>query len=312
MRVHHLNCISSCPLGGKLFDSRTPSLLRRGELTCHCLLVESHEGLVLIDTGFGQRDLADPRSRLSAFFLFMLKPEFREEMTAIRQIERLGFSAADVRHIVLSHLDFDHAGGLDDFPHATVHMLRIERDYAAKQRTWLDRQRFRPQQWSTQRNWQLHDATGGDRWHDFEYVRPLSSSVDDIALVPLRGHTFGHAGIAVRNETRWLLLAADAYFFHTEMDLERPRSTPGLACYQWMMDKDRAARRWNQARLRKLCASKDSYGHVNVFCSHDPIEFERITRRSAGVPVEAFKQPARWRGERPTDMRGRVMTERVR
>lgn len=123
MRVHHLNCISSCPLGGKLFDGRTPSLLRRGELTCHCLLVESDDGLVLIDTGFGLRDVADPRSRLSAFFLLMLKPELREEMTAVRQIERLGFSA----HL-LSHLDFDHAGGLDDFPHATVHMLRIGRD----------------------------------------------------------------------------------------------------------------------------------------------------------------------------------------
>lgn len=128
MRVDHLDCISSCPLGGKLFDGRTPSLLRRGELTCHCLLVESDDGLVLIDTGFGLRDVADPRSRLSAFFLLMLKPELREEMTAVRQIERLGVSAADIRHIVLSHLDFDHAGGLDDFPHATVHMLRIERD----------------------------------------------------------------------------------------------------------------------------------------------------------------------------------------
>jgi glyoxylase-like metal-dependent hydrolase (beta-lactamase superfamily II) len=59
----------------------------------------------------------------------------------------LGFSPRDVRHIVLTHLDFDHAGGLDDFPWAMVHLLRRERDHALKQRTWLDRQRFRPQQW---------------------------------------------------------------------------------------------------------------------------------------------------------------------
>jgi glyoxylase-like metal-dependent hydrolase (beta-lactamase superfamily II) len=36
------------------------------------------------------------------------------------QVQRLGFDPRDVRHIVLTHLDFDHAGGLDDFPHATV------------------------------------------------------------------------------------------------------------------------------------------------------------------------------------------------
>lgn len=183
MRVHHLNCISSCPLGGKLFDGRTASLLRRGELTCHCLLVESEGGLVLIDTGFGLRDVADPSSRLSTFFLAMLKPDFREEMTALRQIERMGFCASDVRHILLSHLDFDHAGGLDDFLNATVHMLQIEREYAARQLTWLDCQRFRPQQWSTRANWQVHAERGGDTWYGFERVLPLAGFSDDIAFI---------------------------------------------------------------------------------------------------------------------------------
>jgi glyoxylase-like metal-dependent hydrolase (beta-lactamase superfamily II) len=286
MRVHHLNCISSCPLGGKLFDGRTASLLRRGELSCHCLLIETNDGLVLADTGFGLRDVAAPRSRLSAFFLLMLKPEFRVEMTAARQIERLGFSTADVRHILLSHLDFDHAGGLDDFPHAHVHMLQTERDYALRQKTWLDRQRFRPQQWSTQANWLVHHS-GGDHWYGFECVRPLTRCADEIALVPLCGHTFGHAGIAVRSNEGWLLLAADAYFYHTEMDPARPRCTPGLAFYQWMMDKDGAARRRNQARLRAVC-NEDAARDVRVFCSHDPIEFERMAGRSPGIPAEAL------------------------
>ncbi|MDR5806635.1 MBL fold metallo-hydrolase [Caballeronia sp. LZ001] len=288
MRVHHLNCISSCPLGGKLFDGRTASLLRRGELTCHCLLVESEGGLVLIDTGFGLRDVADPSSRLSTFFLAMLKPDFREEMTALRQIERMGFCASDVRHILLSHLDFDHAGGLDDFLNATVHMLQIEREYAARQLTWLDRQRFRPQQWSTRANWQVHAERGGDTWYGFERVLPLAGFSDDIAFIPLRGHTFGHAGVAVRAGKRWLLHATDAYFYHTEMDGVRPHCTAGLAFYQWMMGKDGNARRRNQGRLRALC-NDPSARDITVFSGHDPIDFERLARRSPGVPVEALQ-----------------------
>lgn len=138
MRVHHLNCISSCPLGGRLMDGRTPSVLKRGELCCHCLLIETNNELVLVDTGFGLRDVADPKSRLSTFFMALLSPDFRDEMTAVRQIEQLGFQAADVRHILLTHLDFDHAGGLDDFPNATIHMLQQERDYALTQKTWLE------------------------------------------------------------------------------------------------------------------------------------------------------------------------------
>jgi hypothetical protein len=56
MRVHHLNCISTCPLGGKLMDGRSESL--RGKLTCHCLLVETGDSLVLIDI-FCSHDVAE-------------------------------------------------------------------------------------------------------------------------------------------------------------------------------------------------------------------------------------------------------------
>lgn len=126
MRVHHLNCISSCPLGGHLMDAGRESVLHRGHLTNHCLLVEDRDQLLLVDTGFGLDEVRNPSSRLSRFFLALLAPEFREELTAIRQIERLGFDPRDVRHILLTHVDFDHAGGLDDFPWAKVHMLQSE------------------------------------------------------------------------------------------------------------------------------------------------------------------------------------------
>src|SRR3954464_10604352 len=165
MRIHHINAVSTCPAGGALFDGRTLGI--RARLACHCLLVEAANELVLVDTGLGLRDCASPRTRLSGFFLALLAPEFREEMTAARQVEQLGFKREDVRHIVLTHLDFDHAGGLDDFPNASVHMMAVERDYAVLQKTWMDRQRFRPQQWATRPKWQVHDR-GGERWYGFD------------------------------------------------------------------------------------------------------------------------------------------------
>lgn len=286
MRIHHLNCISSCPLGGHLMDGRTPSTLERGKLCCHCLLIETDAGLVLVDTGFGLGDVLRP-TRLSRFFLALLSPEFREEMTALRQIERLGFRSQHVRHIVLTHLDFDHAGGLDDFPHARVHMLRQERDEAVAQRTWLDRQRFRPQQWGTQRNWTVYPSSQGERWFDFDAVRQLEDLPPEILLVPLPGHTHGHAGVAVTGPNgSWLLLTGDAYFHHAEMDLERPWCTPGLRFYQTLMEKDRHLRLANQERLRELRRTQSS---VALFCSHDPLEFERLSGRTMETPTP-------WRG----------------
>lgn len=285
MRIHHLNCISTCPMGGRLMDGRTPSAIGRGELACHCLLLEADDGLILVDTGLGIRDVANPRSRLSGFFLALLSPDFRDEMTAIRQVERMGFQASDVRHIVLTHLDFDHAGGLDDFPHATVHMLSTEHEYAARQKTWLDRQRFRPQQWSTRENWRFYQAGEGENWFGLSCVRALQGISAEVFLIPLVGHTFGHAGVAVNRGDKWFLQAGDAYFYHREMDLDSPSCTPGLRLYQAMMEKNRRARFWNQERLRNL--RREHSPEVAICCSHDPTEFEALAGRSLRQPAAA-------------------------
>ena len=288
MRLHHLNCISTCPVGGHLMDGRSRCLVCRGHLACHCILVEPPDGgLILIDTGLGLRDVHDPKSRLSAYFLALLKPEFREEMTARRQVERLGFRAEDVRHIVLTHLDFDHAGGLDDFPNAVVHLMRREKDAAEAQATWMDRQRFRPQQWSSRPRWRVYDPMEGEAWYGFARARPLDGLPPEIALIPLIGHTLGHAGVAVQRSGKWLLQAGDAYFYHEEMRLQDPHCTPGLRFYQWMLEKDRAARFDNQRRLRELVA--EHADEVDVCCGHDLHEFERLAGRSAAVPASALR-----------------------
>jgi glyoxylase-like metal-dependent hydrolase (beta-lactamase superfamily II) len=282
MRIHHLNCVSACPLGGILMDGVSAGCLR-ARIASHCLLVELANSLLLVDTGYGLHDVAAPRSRISPFFLTLMKPELREEMTAVRQVESLGFDRRDVRHVVLSHLDFDHAGGLDDFPEATVHLLSQEREAAFAQKTALDRMRYRPAQWGSRDRWCSYPTTQGELWFGFDAVRGLEGVAEDVLLVPLIGHTFGHAGVAIRDAERWLLYAADAYFFHAEMNLEDPHCTPGLALYQTLMEKDRPQRLTNQQRLRGLKAEQGS--RVEVFCAHDLLEFERLSKQSSRQPA---------------------------
>lgn len=282
MRIHHLNCISSCPVGGWLMDGGDRVALR-ARLTCHCLLLECDRELVLIDTGYGLRDVAEPYRRLSRAFLTLLMPDLREEMTAFRQIQQLGLDPGDVRHVILTHLDFDHAGGLDDFPGARVHLLASEEQHASMQRTLLDRMRYRPAQWSTRSQWVTYPHARGDSWFGFDCVRELEGLQADVALVPLLGHTFGHAGVLVRRAEDWLLFAGDAYFYHAEMDPERPRCTPGLRAYQTLMEKDRTLRLANQARLRELLRAHGR--EVRIVCSHDVREFEALAGRPYDAPA---------------------------
>lgn len=276
MRIYHLNCISMCPLGGGLMDGHSQRAVR-GELSCHCLLIETDRALVLVDTGFGLLDVLAPSERLSRFFMAALKPAFHQEATAWGQIKALGFSPSDVRHIVLTHLDFDHAGGLDDFPQARVHLLAKERTAASARRTLLDRGRYRPQQWATMPHWRTYEAGEGEAWYGFDSVHDLEGLPPEILLVPLIGHTLGHAGVAVQGPNGWLLHAGDAYFYHAEM-AAHPYCTPGLQAYQRMMEKNRPARLWNQERLRRL--AQEHRDDVTVFCSHDLQEFNALAHHN--------------------------------
>lgn len=104
MRIHHLNCGTLCPLGGRLIDGR-PGVLRGASLVCHCLLIETEAGLVLVDTGLGRKDIEEPYPRLSRAMTSLLRPRRRMAETAWAQVRALGYADTDVRHILLTHLD---------------------------------------------------------------------------------------------------------------------------------------------------------------------------------------------------------------
>jgi glyoxylase-like metal-dependent hydrolase (beta-lactamase superfamily II) len=277
LRIHHLNCGTDCPFGGGLMDGRSRGPL--AHLVCHCLLVETNDGLVLVDTGYGLKDVRRPFPRLSRPFAALLNIRLREQETAVRQVEALGFSPSDVRHIVLTHLDFDHAGGLEDFPAAKVHVMAAELDAVANRRGFVARNRYRPMQFDAVAGWRRYTAQG-EPWQGFEAVRDLDGLPPEILLVPLKGHTWGHAGVAVATEAGWLLHAGDAYFHADEIAGVERRCPPGLRLYQNMMEVDRASRLSNQRRLRDL--ARNAAAGVEIICAHDASEFAR--HRAAKTP----------------------------
>jgi glyoxylase-like metal-dependent hydrolase (beta-lactamase superfamily II) len=267
MKVHHLKCLTMCPPLGKLLVNP------EGRLVCHVLLIETDDGLVLVDTGLGVDDLADPRRRMGGGFVFFTRLSRDPAQSAAAQVERLGFQRSDVRHIICTHLDLDHGGGIADFPHAKVHIHARELDAAQQRATWFEKERYRPHQWQGAQ-WVPLEPAGGEMWFGFDAVRPFAAH-GEILLVPLEGHTRGHSGVAVRGPSGWLLHAGDAYFHRDEMDAERPRGSLGLDLFQWLDDMDRPARKRNQQRLREL--ARDHASEVQVFCAHDPVEYDRFS-----------------------------------
>lgn len=323
MRVHHLNCGTLRPFGRRAINGDGLPLVP-GRLVCHCLLLEAERRLVLVDSGFGLDDVSEGRRSLvsavfpsadaqratrisrrmsrarSLYTRFMTRASFDPDETAVRQVAALGYSPHDVTDIVITHLDLDHAGGLRDFPAARVHVHETEYSAAMSASTSIERFRYWRHQWSHRPDWVTYGSSGGDAWFGFDGVHQLEE-LPDLALVPLPGHTRGHCGVAVRlqradggsaGRTTWLLHGGDAYFFRGEIDPVEPHCTPGLARFQARFEVDREARRGNRERLRQLAAEHGN--QVVVFCSHDPVEFDRLRNRGpAGTEVAtAMGSPA--------------------
>ncbi len=283
MRIHHLSCGTLCPHGARLINGEG-GLFSPAHVVCHCLLIEAADGLVLVDTGFGAEDARNPR-QLGAMFRALMRPRPTLAETAIAQVESLGFTAGDVRHIVTTHLDLDHAGGLPDFPAAEVHVFAPE--LAAALRPSL-RERTRyigGAHWTHNPRWVEHRATaGGDSWFGFDSVRILPGLDTEILLIPLLGHSRGHTAVAVNSGERWLLHCGDGYFNHGELATP-PSCPPVLRIFQTVMATDNGARRANQERLRELAASHGD--EVAIFCAHDPHELAREqTRASTAAATE--------------------------
>jgi glyoxylase-like metal-dependent hydrolase (beta-lactamase superfamily II) len=184
-------------------NARWPSKLKTGTV---CMLVETEQGLTLIDTGLGLEDYHHPHAMVNLFRILTEMP-FNPDETAINQVRKLGYQPEDVHHIVLTHMHFDHCGGLPDFPWAQVHVHRREFEaFTGKMHHWTDLAYIR-RHIARVKDWNLYD-TGDENWYDFKAIRlPFKP---EMWLVPLHGHSRGHCGVAVKLEKGWYFNAADA------------------------------------------------------------------------------------------------------
>ena len=76
MKVHHLNC-------GTMHMPTAP-------MVCHVLLIETDNGLVLVDSGYGTHDCDDPK-RVGPTRR-MVRAILNHDETVVHQIDRLGFA----------------------------------------------------------------------------------------------------------------------------------------------------------------------------------------------------------------------------
>jgi len=157
----------------------------------NCLLVETPDGRALVETGIGERMSEKMREQRGV-----------EGEPILPSLRRAGFDPDSVRFVILSHLHFDHAGGLlkSDgslaFRNAAVIAQRAEWEIALSDHPRIEASYDQP---------------------DLRLVRPLADPTveGEVEILPhvrvllTGGHSGGHQAVLVRGSTRTLAFFGD-------------------------------------------------------------------------------------------------------
>ncbi|GAB1341179.1 MBL fold metallo-hydrolase [Gemmatimonas sp.] len=211
LRVHAIQAGGQQLDGGAMFGVVPKTLWSRRlaaddknriPMGMRCLLIEHEHGLVLLDTGSGNKETAKFHD------IYAIENRGAEGRTALEDgIRAAGFTPDDVSVVINTHLHFDHAGGntwrapsgevLPSFPNARYVVQRGEVAYAEhpNERTTAS---YFPANWSP--------VVANGR---FEFVSGAVEILPGVSVRPTPGHTPHHQSVLVRSGGETLCFLGD-------------------------------------------------------------------------------------------------------
>ncbi len=236
-------------------------------LPINAFAIEHRKGLVLFDTGIDPAIVSDPDYISSPIGRFLFKRIFRMHVGPndglASKLEELKLDPSAVCTVLVSHLHFDHIGGISAVPQAELLVSQAEWDQLAgphPEHDWILRE---------------HIELPGAKWQPIEFtptddpvLAPFGVSYDvmgdgSLVLLPTPGHTPGSMSLLIRSEGMppMLLIADLAY----ELQPLLKDQVPGIG--------DAKQLRESFAKVRAL---KEALPDLVILPSHDSAANERL------------------------------------
>lgn len=195
------------------------------------VLIERDHDLVLFDTGIGthiEQEMRPPIYWGNLFFhRCVMRTRFNPQHDAlVHQLPRFGFKPSDVKHVIISHLHWDHAGGMRDFPQAHFIVGRREWNFASGlSGVPLLKNAFIKEQFcEAGLDIELIEADPRKPFKNFQASYDLFGD-GSLVLVDLPGHSPGLMGLYLTMPSgRRFFFSADTFYFPEGLEQRIPKS----------------------------------------------------------------------------------------
>lgn len=229
------------------------------------LITHPTAGPILVDTAFHGSVAAKPSANLGKLAARFAKPRIEPGRDLPAQLREKGIEAADLQTVVLTHLHFDHASGIAEYPNATFVLSKAEWDAATTDpRPFL--RGYRPAHYDYLFDYRTIDFDGPGVSSYASFGRTFDLLGDgSIRLAFTPGHSAGHCSVIARLEDRDLVIAGDAIYTMAQLEGKNQPPRP-LDMHTW------------KRSLRDLQQFARTYPQAEILPGHDPERWKTVAK----------------------------------
>jgi glyoxylase-like metal-dependent hydrolase (beta-lactamase superfamily II) len=213
---------------GRFQALKMSGLFRRGWRWVPCptyLIRHPSGGDVLVDTGLHPSITARPAENFGRFATWYARPRLEPGGDLAAQLRERGVDPRSISRVVMTHLHYDHASGIAEFPSASFILSREEWDAATTGSRPLMRG-YRPEHYDYAFDYRVIDFDGPriDSYSTFARTFDLFGD-GSIRLAFTPGHTLGHMSVIARLRERDFVIAGDAVYTLRQLEegIQQPR-----------------------------------------------------------------------------------------
>ena len=240
----------------------------RTRVPCPAFLIHHPSaGPILVDTGLHPSIASDPKSNFGGMATRVATPDIEQGEDVPAQLRARGIDPSKIGVVVMTHLHFDHASAISEFPDSTFVISEAE---------WIDAttggrpamRGYRPAHYDFVFDYRTVDFGRGNIASYSNFGRTFDLFGDaSIRLAFLPGHSAGHMGVIARLAQRDFVIGGDAFYMMRQLEGNAPPPPRPFDEHNF------------RRSLQELKLFRSQFPDAVITPGHDPDFYEQIDEK---------------------------------